>query len=172
MSQFEKKVFPHQFDPKLMVDQNRELVGALPANGMSRLRNVALSMGPEVLVQLQFSFGLYGLPRISGKVSYALGMRCERCLDEVKFVLEPTIQVLLKSENESVAKESEEHEFYEYSDNNLELANLIEDELLLVLPLAPKHQDISLCNQDMVAWLALNKEPAQKVDNPFAILKR
>ena len=172
MSQAEEDNLPFRFDPKLLADQNRELVGSITAKGMSRLKKSALSMLPAVSVHLQVTIGLNGLPRITGEVKCVLGLRCERCLDEVELTLNPTIDVLVKSESEQFTEAYGELEFYEYTGNSLELTELIEDELLLTLPLAPKHEDISLCNQDMIAWLASNEEPAEKAENPFAILKR
>ena len=172
MSQAEEDILPFRFDPKLLTDQNRELVGSIPTKDMSRLKKSALSILPTVSVQLQVTTGLNGLPRISGEVECVLGLRCERCLDEVELTLNPTIDVLVKSESEQITEAYEGLEFYEYTGKSLELTELIEDELLLALPLAPKHDDISLCNQDMIAWLASNEEPAEKAENPFAILKR
>ena len=172
MSKAKEDILPYRFDPKLFADQNRELVGSFPAKGMSRLKQYALSMQSEISVRLLFSSGLYGLPRITGEIKYVLCLRCERCLDKVELTLNPNIEVLAKPSNELISDANNELEFYEYEGNNLELVDLIEDELLLALPLAPKHEDISLCNQDMVAWLASNEEPAEKAENPFAILKR
>ena len=124
-----------------------------------------------VAVTLQFARGLYGLPMVTGQITHHLGLRCERCLDEVDVSLEQPIEVVIKSRSD-VLKNTEAYDFYEYNGKSLELADFIEEELLLALPAAPKHKDISLCNQDMVAWLALSEMPIENMGNPFAILKR
>ena len=80
--------------------------------------------------------------------------------------------MLLKPELEPLPEDTERYSLFEYDSKILELAELIEDELLLALPLVPKHKDISLCNQDMVAWLASNEVSVENAENPFAILKR
>ena len=109
-------------------------------------------------------------------------MRCERCLDEVRIDLKPDISVLVKPEGEALpekegAKDTDMPDLHEYDGKILVLSEMLEEELLLVLPLVPKHQDISLCNQDMVAWLAANEaadedhEITTKRESPFAILK-
>ena len=56
-------------------------------------------------------------------------------------------------------KDADRPDIHEYDGKSLVLSDLVEEELLLALPLVPKHQDISLCNQDMVAWLAANEAP-------------
>ena len=109
---------------------------------------------------------------MTGQIKLTLGLRCQRCLDEVQICIDQSLEVLLKPETESIFENTENIEFYEYDGKNLELAELLEDELLLSLPLVPKHKDISLCNQDMIAWLASNEVPAGQAGNPFAILKR
>lgn len=102
----------------------------------------------------------------------------------MRIELKPEINVLVKPEDELVPekegeKDADKPDFHEYDGKSLVLADLVEEELLLVLPLVPKHQDISLCNQDMVAWLAANEAPSEgqkasekRAENPFAILKR
>ena len=52
------------------------------------------------------------------------------------------------------------------------MTRLIEDELLLTLPLAPKHMDISLCNQDMIVWFISDDMIEEHTQNPFTTLKR
>jgi len=151
---------------------------------MNRLAANIISADPMVTANLSFSRGLFGYPLVKGQIFTSVNMRCERCLDEVNIELNADIEVMLKPENEELPeneqiKGKDGPDFHEYDGKSLMLADLIEEELLLVLPLVPKHQDISLCNQDMVAWLAANEAPSQdqetsagKAENPFAILKR
>ena len=85
-------------------------------------------------------------------------------MNEVLIELNPDISVLVKPEEDELPekegeKDADRPEFHEYDGKNLVLSDLIEEELLLALPLVPKHQDISLCNQDMLAWLAANEAP-------------
>lgn len=172
MSQAQTSILPVRVDPRYFADQSREIEGYLSSNKMARLKERSISLQPEVYATLRFTPGIYGLPQISGEIKFELGLQCERCLDEVQIYLDPKIMVIAKSEKDNVPENSNELEFYEYSGNFLELSNFVEDELLLNLPLAPKHKDISLCNQDMLAWLASSDESPIKKRSPFAILKR
>ena len=151
MSHGNKEVLPTRLDPEVMADQNRKCVGFVPAKGMLRLKNTVITMEPMVAASLQFSRGLYGLPRVTGRIKHTLGLRCERCLDEVVIAIDQAIEVFIKPESEPLLDISDNLEFYEYPGKSLQLADLIEEELLLTIPLVPKHQDISLCNQDMIA---------------------
>jgi uncharacterized protein len=184
MSEPHQKPLPIRFDPVSFADHERKLEGPIATKGMLRLRENVLSPDDTVQAKLDFSRGYYGYPLVSGKVKAWVIMKCERCLDKVRIELNPDISVLVKPEEEAVRekegeKDADKPDFHEYDGKSLVLSDLVEEELLLVLPLVPKHQDISLCNQDMVAWLAANEAPSEeqkasveRAENPFAILKR
>ncbi|MGH1537242.1 MAG: YceD family protein [Gammaproteobacteria bacterium] len=183
MSQQQLKPLPIRFDPVNFADHNRKLDGLVATRAMTRLMENVLSAEPMAKAKLSISRGLYGYPLVTGQTIATVGMRCERCLDEVSIELKPKIKVLVKPEEENLPeneqiKGEERPEFHEYDGKSLVLSDLIEEELLLTLPLVPKHQDISLCNQDMVAWLAANEAPSEeqvasseRKESPFAILK-
>ena len=185
MTQTDLELLPIRFDPQHFADHTTELHGLVAAKTMSRLQANVLSFESMVHVNLQFSPGLYGYPLAQGQAHAKVFLRCERCLDQMELNLEPMINVLIKPDSESLPEDNEKFddegpEFHEYNGKSLTLSDLIEEELLLALPLVPRHEDISLCNQDMVAWLASSEasksgqgeDTAEKADNPFAILKR
>lgn len=179
-----QKPLPIRFDPVSFADHERELEGPIATKAMFRLQENVISPDDMVEAKLSFSRGIYGYPLVSGQAAAWVTMQCERCLDEVRIELKSEFNVLVKPEGENVPekegeKDADKPDFHEYDGKSLELADLVEEELLLVLPLVPKHQDISLCNQDMVAWLAANEAPNEeqkasdkRAENPFAILKR
>ena len=179
-----QKPLPIRFDPVSFADHERKLEGPIATKAMLRLRENVLSADEMVDAKLKFSKGYYGYPIVTGPVKTSVTMKCERCLDDVRIALNIDISVLVKPEDEEVplkegVKEADLPDFHEYDGNSLVLSELVEEELLLNLPLVPKHQDISLCNQDMVAWLAANEAPSEeqkasekRAENPFAILKR
>jgi len=187
MPEQHQKPLPIRFDPVSFADHERELEGPIATKAMLRLRENVVSSDEMVDAKLGFSRGLHGYPMVSGQVTAWVTMKCERCLDNVHIELNPEISVLVKPEEDILPqnegnKESEKDvgtpDFHEYDGKSLVLSDLVEEELLLVLPLVPKHQDISLCNQDMVAWLAANEAPSgeqeastERAENPFAILK-
>ena len=172
MTQTNFEVLAARFDPRVMADQQCGLIGHVLTKSMLRLKNTVVAMAPMVTARLQFSRDLYGYVNVKGQIEHALELRCERCLDVVNVDLLLPIEVLIKPASTAVPKKISHQDCFEYDGNYLQLAALIEDELLLALPLATKHQNISLCNQDMIAWLATNEDAHDKYVNPFAILKR
>ena len=175
MSQSSLELLPIRFDPQAFADHATKLNGQVATKAMSRLMNHVESVEPTATARLVFSRGLYGYPHVLGTITASVNIRCERCLDEFSLALHPKINLMIKPEQETLPENSENPDFYEYDGKNLTLSDLIEEELLLALPQVPKHEDISLCNQDMVAWLASNEAPEEiltRAENPFAILKR
>ena len=185
MTKPDLEFLPIRFDPQHFADHTTEMHGLVAAKSMSRLQANILSFESMVQVNLRFSPGLYGYPLAVGQAHAKVCLRCERCLDQMELNLNPRINVLIKPDSEHLPEENEyfdgeRPEFHEYDGKSLTLSDLIEEELLLALPLVPRHEDISLCNQDMVAWLASSEasksgqgeDTAEKADNPFAILKR
>lgn len=171
MTRADNNILPERLDPQVMLAGKSELVGCVPVKGMARLKNAVVSMDPTAMVDLRFIPGLYGFPKITGRIKHVLWLRCERCLGKMEISMELPLEVCIKPKSESLPATASAPEFYEYDGRSFVLADLIEDELLLALPLAPKHKDISLCDQSMVAWLA-DKTPTEKRDSPFSILKR
>ena len=179
MSDHNLKLLPIRFDPQTFADQQTTLNGLIAVKAMQRLQTSIMSSEAMVSTKLSFSRGLYGYPFVRGVAHADVTVRCERCLDQVNISLDPVIEVLVKPTEEDLpnqlAPNEESPDIHEYAGNLLTLSDLIEEELLLVMPLVPRHEDISLCNQDMVAWLASNEGPkaeAKRAENPFAILKR
>lgn len=184
MQEPQHKPLPIRIDPVKFADHERILEGPIATNTMLRLRENVLLPDDTVEAKLEFSKGFYGYPLVTGQAKGWVTMQCERCLDEVRIALNVDIKVLVKPEEEIVPekdgeKDADKPEFHEYDGKSLVLSDLVEEELLLVLPLVPKHQDISLCNQDMVVWLAANgthdagpETATERAENPFAILKR
>ncbi len=174
---------PVRLDPEHYADNERNISGQIKSSNMLRLQQTVIRMPATAHLDLHFSRGAYNYPMIKGKILHSLDLRCERCLGDLTISVDRNVEIMLKPEAErlpeqaegSIEDEAESEqsvEYYDYDGKTLVLAELVEEELMLALPLIPKHKDISLCDQDMIAWLAANDVPEQKRPNPFAILKR
>ncbi|MCY4420905.1 MAG: YceD family protein [Gammaproteobacteria bacterium] len=161
-----------EFDPQVLAERNVPLVGELPTDSMHRLQAAAVSVTATVNINLKLTRAKDGSCRMDGTIVHTLGLCCVRCLDEVEIPLHATVKLALQCASEAFIEQPEGYDLYEYADNRLDLIRLVEDELLLALPLAPKHVDISLCNQGVIAWLVPDSTFEEHTQSPFAILKR
>ncbi len=164
-------LLPKCFNPQAVTEHPLAFAGELPADSMTRLREAVISIGSPVTVDLHLAHTGSGC-RMEGKIACTLGLRCVRCLGEVQVRVDPDVRLMVGSIPGGSAKVPEGYDLYEYEGSSLELAQLVEDELLLALPLVPRHVDISHCDQGMVAWLSSKERASGPARNPFAILKR
>ncbi|MGV3583039.1 MAG: YceD family protein [Methylophilus sp.] len=102
----------------------------------------------------------YSHPGLRLKIDAKLPMRCQRCLNVMSVPINLNFDYVLTSDESADLDEIDDVDWLEPS-ISMDLQELIEDELLIALPIAPMHQEI--CKQ-------LNTESGEKV-NPFAVLK-
>ncbi|ELA09554.1 hypothetical protein MOMA_04090 [Moraxella macacae 0408225] len=98
-----------------------------------------------------------------------LWQTCQRCLEPVAIDLNVKSELALLEKESHVGLLDENTEYLLLSeltkDNKLYLLSMIEDELLVALPLAPKHDDCK-----MAVTTGETIEVIEEKQNPFAIL--
>jgi len=114
------------------------------------------------------------LSRLEGVVVGTLDVRataemtCQRCLAPLRRVLEAQAQLAFVASDE--APVPADHEAVDCDPHRLDLAALVEDELLLALPLIARHAGGEACKlPDAAATQAVANGPATR--RPFAGLK-
>lgn len=162
---------PERLNLQAIANRDLALAGQMSADSMSRLKEAVISIASTVIVDLELVREQAGF-RVDGKIECALGLRCVRCLDEVHVRVSPQVRLIVRSSLEGYTGMPEGYDLHECEEDSLELSHLVEDELLLALPLVPRHEDISLCNQGMIAWLGSKDRANGPARNPFAVLKR
>jgi len=129
----------------------QSLRGDLPIPELTRLRDSLA----DVLGKIEFVVkgGLDGRrrPTLSVEVSGVLHLQCQRCLGVLDYPLRISSTLLLVSPSGVAAEdlEAEDAEWIEAS-TTLDVTELVEDEILLSLPYAPRHVDES-CGRGPVA---------------------
>lgn len=140
---------PAEFARRGEVRSGSVAVGSLP-------RLAAATLDPDARLQWQASgeFGVVpGAITSSGRgafldlaVSGVLKLACQRCLEALEWPVEVDVRILMVPESEPLPDEELEVEDFDAIPvgRELNLAELIEDELLLNLPLAPMHDQCAL----------------------------
>ena len=116
--------------------------------------------------QMKVSFELTGdykrfrQPSLHLYIKTKLPVICQRCLDEMLVDLDLNFDYLI---SDSVADELDNNDEIDWIESNVEMNyhELIEDELLLAMPIAPVHKN---------ACSKTNTQSGEK-PNPFAVLK-
>lgn len=140
------------------------LSGTVDVRELPRLMDAVL--GANAPVRVALTFVEEDGPEIHGRVEARVTLTCERCLEpmEVALVANPALGL--------VRSDSEEAELPERLDpcllpgEELDLFDLVEDELLLALPIVARHQE------ECRPLLPLEPAAADAAENPFRVLER
>jgi len=159
---------PMQIDPIRLADEGARIEGKLPGSEMLRLQELVLpgSRPEPVAVDLQFERTGQGLRRVHGIIRTQVEMACKRCLQPLKIevVAQPLFMLLQPGESEP-----EEGETL-VAEATLSLVELVEDELLLAMPMSPGHAE-GECEIAFPVTTGPVVTGTDKRANPFAELR-
>ena len=135
-----QKKLPDSVDFLKQVERNACFEGAWPVSRFARLADAICSNQGEVTVWLKFGTRA-GTHCLDGRVQAELELRCERCLDPVKQHIESGFRFGLITSEDEADLLPKEFEPLLVSDSGLSLVELVEDEILLSLPIVARHDD-------------------------------
>lgn len=166
---------PLRLDPYRLVGQKTHLEGTVSLQSMARLKEATKGLAThEARVALWFSVNASGMCTIHGSYCTKVIMTCQRCLQPADIDLLGNLELVLIRPGDTSDSLNSDHEYFQLDrDGKLSTLGLIEEELLLSLPLIPVHIDESDCDQTMLDILKKNSSPegASTQQNPFAVLK-
>ena len=161
--------------------QPGELHVAEPIGRFTRLAEIAANTGDSLAIDLRLSYdrGDGGLPRLDGSVRGAVELICQRCLGPLWHQVELSVKLVVVPERveERVPPGYEAWEVPEDGGPPPRLRGLIEDEVILSLPLIPRHADRRDCGElsPLLAGGEADERTegatAERENHPFAVLK-
>lgn len=140
------------------------LRGSLPLPGLTRLKDSLVDTLGAVEFEVRGSHDARGRPILKLAIHGMLHLQCQRCLGALEYPLQVLNTLLLVAAGRSAAGDLDEEdtEWVEAS-GNLDVAALVEDEIILSLPFAPRHEE-GACKQAGTA------APDGAADSAFARL--
>jgi uncharacterized protein len=152
-----------------MVQARRSFQGTLPLASLGRLRESLASADGVAVYDLEFGRDEFGIDYLAVHVETELPLTCQRTLEVYRHPVRLDQRLgLIKDEREEAALPAG-YEPLLITDGHLNLADVIEDELILALPVVPLKPGTPLDWQDAPdASEAADEEPP----NPFAALAR
>jgi uncharacterized protein len=147
--------------------------GRLPLAGLSRLAALLCDTGGEVEYRLQGSVDPRGNMGLELKVRTRVRVTCQRCLAAMELPLEVNNRFRLIDREPEWSAETAEIDAGDADEivasATLDVAALIEDELLLALPLAPRHEH---CNVASGGSENAGSDGTTGRESPFGVLAR
>lgn len=161
--------------PFKLARQRRSLQGVLGLDAMPRLTGLLAESGGDVGVDLQFGVDEQGISYMRGRLSTQVTLICQRCMEPVTVPLEAEIAVGFAVSDERALAMPDSYEACVLTEESSLLAELVEDELILAMPLVAVHPEQS-CQpwfekqqEELSAAEGAPQEVAEK-KNPFAVL--
>jgi uncharacterized protein len=157
---------PAAIDPLKLAERGSRLTGTLPLRGMPRLTEIGLEGRGEVEVDLEFGRRERDNRRVmTGRLATRLKLTCPRCLEPFELRLEANPEVVLLRPDEGQLDEQDSAEAM-VVEQAMDLNQLVEDELLLALPMYPAHPEGQCPTRS-----AAERAGQGKRNNPFAALE-
>jgi uncharacterized protein len=182
--------FPERVDAARLFARNGRITADLPLQRLPRLTASLADSEGQASVALQFGLDVEGRKLLTGTVDAILHLSCQRCLQRMDWPVSSELAMLVFDTREQLDKvlrlqgsddlahdvlvldELDDGSGVAADEQELNVQALIEDELILSLPLVPLHEDAS-CSQEWNSLRARSEaEEAQAAPkpNPFAVL--
>jgi len=148
-----------------LADEARQVELAIALENLERV-------APQLATTQGVVNGSVALAREQGRivaevaVNAQVQLRCQRCLEPMPWTVQSSSRVMLLESEAAVANVPPELETALAPEGRMRLADLVEEELLLALPAAPRHPD----GQCPVQREEKQEEFAQPTQRPFATL--
>jgi len=127
-------------NPFNLAKKTADFQGTFKLSELDRLQPLLNSTEGEAEYQLHFSKHGDGKAYIHGTISAQLPLLCQRCGQEFRYALavETRLQPVLSDEQALQVKEPYEPLLVN-EDQQVELTDLVQEEIILALPMLPKH---------------------------------
>lgn len=132
---------PKYIQPSRLFERDMVLQGSLPLSEFPRLQEFLLKNDGEVSLDLNGGRDIERIIYISGTLQATLGLQCQRCMKVMDYPLDISLNLSPVFSEEASKKLPERYEPLLVEDDQIDIMTLVEDELLLNLPMIPKHED-------------------------------
>ena len=121
----------------------------------------------NVSVNFEFLRNEFDVPLVAGRLQTSLGLECQRCLKLLEYPMVVDFRLMIDADDEIIKHSSEDTLFSD--DGYIDIAEVVEDEMILALPLVAMHEDTS-CNENWQVTELQTETPIK--ENPFAVLQQ
>ncbi len=162
---------PETVNFKRQVELNRVYVGDYPLVKFARLKEVLENVDGQVTARIEFGRSV-GFACVKANVSANLLLKCQRCLEPLETEVSGSFKFALVRSDDEVELLPAEFEPFWLDGEDQSIIDLVEEELLLCLPMVTLHEDACssyMKKQNKKAKAAIEAE--KESSHPFAALK-
>lgn len=159
---------PLQVEPRKLVDRGISFTGELPLGRFERLAELMTSTAGSVRVNVAFERDAQRHAVMQLELDADIAMLCQRCLEEVVISVAGRYDYVIVGQGSDTEMLPRSYDVLELGDEPLDLLTLIEDELLLCLPVVPMHPRDE-CRHPP-GYVEPEPDDGQAKANPFSVL--
>ncbi len=168
-------LLPDFADPLRLCTLGKAYKGAIPLADLSRLAPLLTSTEGEAAFVLEFQMDARQRPTVEVRVRADLAVQCQRCLETMVHEVDSQTRLVVVSGPEEAERLPDDVDPLLVEEDRLALRSLLEDELLLAIPAAPRHrpEDCKVRLDEVNTRSGPQAEPdteAADAEHPFAAL--
>ena len=160
---------PEIVDPWRMVQARRSFQGRLPLSALRRLATSLATTEGEVDYELDFGKDEFGVSGVRVRAIAALPLTCQRTLETFEFPVSIDARLGFIANEDDEAALPAGYEPLLLDEGGLRPADVIEDELILAVPIVPVRPGTQEMQHE---WKGSDPVEAEPKPNPFAALKK
>lgn len=164
---------PKRIDPRKLAEREVRFESIVQVADLANLVDCLANPDGELSVELQFGKDEQRLRTIVGSAKGKVHMACQRCLEPVEVEVEATFNLAIALTEEQAKQQPRHYDPLILEEDEIELYPVLEEELILSLPMVPYHQDCSVQTSfgdiDETAEAGEADASSDKT-NPFSVL--
>lgn len=159
---------PPYVDAQKWADREAVIDQVYPLSAFPRLSEGVVGDEGQISVHCRFYRDQQHLIVLEGRIKAELPLICQRCLDAVLTAVDTDFQLWLLRDEEAADRLPDDADYLvQDEEGRVALADALEDELILALPLVPMHDD---CDALPLAQVESEVVETPKRENPFQVL--
>lgn len=135
------------YDLEALAEREATLSGEIELRKLTRLREFLHSDSGNVRARLKFSRQSSVVVTAELKFDAAVELICQRCLEPMQHRVLENVSLALLGKDSMLGDQDNAREAVVLEDGKLKPASLIEDELIVSLPIVPRHERIDECGK-------------------------
>lgn len=162
---------PLKVEPFRYAEQGVSLHGTLSIADMHRLSSSIASNEGDAEIKMTFGVDDQDISFLRGHVKAQLSLQCQRCMETFSFHVENDFNYALMSDEEDSSNLPEQYDPVVVHHGILMLGEMVEDEIILSLPIVPMHDPKSCKAKLPFAIVESQQTSNTDQESPFKVIE-
>lgn len=167
----QSSVIPRRIDALKACTQGAVYEGVIMPRDLPRLSSAVVSMERDVVVKVRFFRDEGRFRVVAGEFDALVEVECQRCLQACTYILQTELNLAIVVSEDQLQQLPENYEAWLVEEAESDLYEVIEDELLLALPIVAYHDEEDCGAESRYSTGEFDEgELRSKKANPFDVL--